>query len=146
MLKTLSMQDEYILLLADDPVRPHIPHSNRIGKNKEVIVLLEDNKPAAIVCVSLQNNIPKIENELFEETDLPTTAVFYTIWSYMPGFASKLIFNAVEYIEENFNSIDRFVTLSPKTEMAKKFHLRNGAFVLNDNEFSVNYEYEILPR
>ena len=37
--------------------------------------------------------------------------------------------------------IKRFVTLSPKTEMAKKFHLRNGATELQENETTVNFEY-----
>jgi hypothetical protein len=37
--------------------------------------------------------------------------------------------------------IKRFVTLSPKTEMAKRFHLKNGAIVFRENEETVNYEY-----
>jgi len=35
----------------------------------------------------------------------------------------------------------RFVTLSPKTEMARKFHHSNGAITLSENEVTDNYEY-----
>jgi hypothetical protein len=34
------------------------------------------------------------------------------------------------------------VTLSPKTEMARKFHTSNGAKTLKENDETVNYEYE----
>lgn len=145
MIKSIDNEDNYFGLLKDDPVRATIPKENRIGKNKEVLVLLkeQDTDPLAVVCVSLQNNIPTSENELFEKTSSPTVAIFYTIWSYAPGSAGPLIFNAVDYIKEKYQSVNRFVTLSPKTEMAKKFHIKNGAFVLNDNETTVNYEYKI---
>jgi hypothetical protein len=33
------------------------------------------------------------------------------------------------------------VTLSPKTEMARKFHLKNGAEVFRENPDTVNYLY-----
>jgi hypothetical protein len=33
------------------------------------------------------------------------------------------------------------VTLSPKTDMARKFHLKNGAKIFRENEETVNYEY-----
>jgi hypothetical protein len=53
-----------------------------------------------------------------------------------------LIFDAVEYIKENKKEIKRFVTLSPKTDMARRFHTRNGAIVFRDNPETVNYEYK----
>jgi hypothetical protein len=34
------------------------------------------------------------------------------------------------------------VTLSPKTEMARKFHLKNGAEVFRENPDTVNYLYK----
>ena len=69
---------------------------------------------------------------------------FYTIWSYAPGAGRKLIFDAVEHIKQNNKDITRFVTLSPKTDMAKKFHTRNGAIVFRENEETVNYEYKTV--
>ena len=41
----------------------------------------------------------------------------------------------------NKKTVKRFVTLSPCTEMARKFHLQNGAIELRQNEWTVNYEY-----
>ena len=46
---------EYI---KDDPVRPEIPKEFRVDKNKFVICLCDQDKPSAIVCVSLHDNIP----------------------------------------------------------------------------------------
>ena len=37
----------------------------------------------------------------------------------------------------------RLVTLSPKTDMATKFHLSNGAKLISENMLTNNFEYEI---
>jgi hypothetical protein len=137
-----SLTDSFISFLSEDPVRPNIPHVDRVGDNKDIFVLRdEEYKVKAITCVSYQANIPTKESELFEATELPNTAVFYTIWSYETGAGRKLIFDAVKHIKDNNSNIKRFVTLSPRTEMAKRFHLKNGAIVFRDNEETTNYEY-----
>jgi hypothetical protein len=38
--------------------------------------------------------------------------------------------------------VNKFVTLSPKTEMAKKFHTKNGATLYSENIDSYNFEYK----
>jgi hypothetical protein len=78
---------------------------------------------------------------LFQVSTEPVVAIFYTIWSYAPGAGRTLIFDAVKHIKENKPEIQRYVTLSPKTDLAKRFHLRNGAVVFRENEDTVNYEY-----
>lgn len=129
-------------LLSEDPVRPHIPHIDRVGDNKDIFVFRdEEDKVKAITCVSYQTEIPTNETELFQVTSEPTVAIFYTIWSYVPGAGRTLIFDAVRHIKENKLEIQRYVTLSPKTELAKRFHLRNGAVVFRENADTVNYEY-----
>ena len=40
------------------------------------------------------------------------------------------------------HSNNRYVTMSPKTEMAMKFHLSNGAVLLRENEETNNFEYK----
>ena len=136
-----SLSDSFFSLLSQDPVRPHIPHAQRIGDSKDIFVLRDDeNKAKAITCVSYQQFIPASECELFLDGQADT-AVFYTIWSYVPGAGRALIFDAVKYIKETKPEIKRFVTLSPKTEMAKKFHHKNGAITFRENQESVNYEY-----
>jgi hypothetical protein len=136
--------DRYFDKLNEDPVRPHIPHTSRIGDNKDIFVFRdEDDTVKAITCVSYQSTIPTSEQELFEVCENPNTAVFYTIWSYAPGAGRQLIFDAVKHIQEQKKTIDTFVTLSPKTEMARRFHLKNGAKVFRDNTETVNYQYLI---
>ena len=136
-----SLTDSFFSLLNQDPVRPHIPHIQRFGDSKDIFVLRDDeNKAKAITCVSYQQSIPTSESELFFDGQADT-AVFYTIWSYVPGAGRSLIFDAVKHIKENKPEIKRFVTLSPKTEMAKNFHHKNGAITFRENQESVNYEY-----
>lgn len=138
-----SLTDKFFDLLNQDPVRPNIPHVDRIGTNKDIFVFRDsEDKVKAITCVSYQQSIPTKESELFENTDTPNVAVFYTIWSYVPGAGRTLIFDAVRHIKETRPEITRFVTLSPKTEMAKRFHTKNGAGVYRENDETVNYEYE----
>jgi len=138
-----NLTDRFIDFLNHDPVRPHIPHNERVGNNKDVFVLRKtDDEAQAITCVSYQNSIPTSEGELFESgTSEPDVAVFYTIWSYAPGAGRQLIFDAVNHIKETRPSVKTFVTLSPKTEMARKFHLKNGAIVYRENTETTNYRY-----
>jgi uncharacterized protein YuzE len=138
-----SLTDKFFELIYQDPVRPNVPHVDRLGANKDIFVFRdEDDKVKAITCVSYQSSIPTKESELFETTDSPSIAVFYTIWSYVPGAGRALIFDAVRHIKESKPEITRFITLSPKTEMAKRFHTKNGAGVYRENDETVNYEYE----
>lgn len=138
-----SLTDKFFELIYQDPVRPNVPHVDRLGANKDIFVFRDENdKVKAITCVSYQSSIPTKESELFETTDDPSIAVFYTIWSYVPGAGRALIFDAVRHIKETRPEITRFITLSPKTEMAKRFHTKNGAGVYRENDETVNYEYE----
>lgn len=138
-----NLSDAFFKFLSEDPVRPNIPQIDRIGDNKDIFVMRsEDDNVTAITCVSYQNTIPQTEGELFQVSGEPDTAIFYTIWSYKPGAGKQLIFESVKYIKDNKPNIRRFITLSPKTEMARKFHLKNGAIVFRENGETVNYEYK----
>ena len=137
-----SNSDQFFDLLTQDPVRPSIPTDFRIGANRDIFVLKNaDGSVRAITCVSYQTAIPADEVELFDTQAEPTVAIFYTIWSYAPGAGRALIFNAVDYIKQNMPSIARFITLSPPTEIARRFHTKNGAVVFRTNTQTVNYEY-----
>lgn len=129
--------------IKDDPVRPDIPVDFRVSENRFVSGIVDDDtlNPKAIVCVSLQDFVPASVDELKQATETPTTAIFYTIWSYVPGAARELLFQTVDAIKQQYPTVERFVTLSPQTEMAKKFHLKNGAIVYRENPDTVNYEY-----
>jgi hypothetical protein len=143
MLKIITdITDPLLEYLKDDPVRPDISREFRVTQNRFVATLVSD-RPRAMVCVSLKNLVPATVAELDGDCSEPDTAVFYTIWSYMSGAGAQLIFDTVDAIRKQHPSIKRFVTLSPKTQMAYKFHMRNGAMVLRENADTVNYEYLI---
>ena len=142
LVKLLGTQDAYFNLLSDDPVRPGLDFNQRLGKNRDVFVL-ERPHPSAVVCVSYEGTIPSSETELFTECLSPDVAVFYTVWSYKPGAGRDIIFEAVKHIRETRPEIQRFVTLSPLTELARRFHLKNGAVELRMNSTTVNFEYKI---
>ena len=44
------------------------------------------------------------------------------------------------------NHLNRLITLSPLTEMATKFHSKNGAKLLRVNENTQNFEYEVIKK
>jgi len=139
-----SISDSLAALIKDDPVRPEIPIDFRVSDNSEIIVSLDEyGKPTAVVCVLYRDSVPRSREELLEFASYdPRVAVFYTIWSYQQGAGRKLIVAARSHIQTSRSSIVKYVTLSPPTEMARIFHLRNGAQVLNVNADSVNYSYE----
>lgn len=144
MLYVINQADDPLIeYIKDDPVRPEIPVEWRVSGNKKVFTIIDEqtNKPQAIVCVAFCDDIPTCVEDLFVESKLPTNAIFYTIWSYSAGAGRSLIQQAQKHISEAFGNVTRFVTLSPPTEMARKFHLRNGATVFRENETTVNYEY-----
>jgi hypothetical protein len=142
MLRFITQSNDPILdYIRDDPVRPDIPAEFRVSNNRFVSALVEDT-PRAIVCVSLHSFVPQAVAEL-ELTDPDAdTAIFYTIWSYVPGAGAELLRATVAAIKQQFPKITNFVTLSPKTELARRFHLRNGAAVMRENTDTVNYIYK----
>lgn len=128
--------------IKDDPVRPEISKDFRVSNGRFVAALAEnEDEPEAMVCVSFHDFIPVDVNDLNNTATVPTTAVFYTIWSYKAGKGRELLVQAVKEIQKTHPSVTTFVTLSPKTEMAKRFHLKNGAIVFRENPDTVNYKY-----
>jgi hypothetical protein len=141
MIKVINnLNDPLLDLVKDDPVRPAIPSASRIHDHAEILVLIEDDRPAAVVCVAYLNEVPRTEGELGRVGD--QVAAFYTIWSYQSGAGRRLIREARALISTARPTINRWVTLSPKTEMARRFHHSNGARTLEENETTINYEYD----
>ena len=136
-----TLDDPLVRLVADDPVRPEIPLEFRVGPTSEIFVLLDGDDVGAAVCCAYRDAVPATVTELSLVSDLAHVAVFYTIWSYRPGAGRKLILAAREWIQQKRPHISEFVTLSPPTEMARVFHIRNGAAVLRVNTDTVNYIY-----
>lgn len=137
-----NLQDNLVSLIKDDPVRPEIPAEDRINENSRIFVLKDDNEqPLAVTCVKFLGKIPETVTDLTDRVVNTNTAVFYTIWSYAAGAGRDLIAEAQAQIKREMPEVDTYVTLSPKTEMARRFHLKNGAEVYRENADTVNYLY-----
>ena len=138
-----STADFLLSFVKDDPVRPEIPKEYRVENNRFIATLVEQEQPLSMVCISLHDFVPKNVGDLDRTSNQPTTAVFYSVWSYKPGAGKELIFQALPKLKEQYPTVNKFVTLSPKTEMARRFHLKNGAVVLSENETTINYDYSV---
>lgn len=142
----LDIDDRLRKYISEDPVRPHISVEDRLGGNNRFIAGYGtiDNLEA-IVCYCLVDFVPKFDYELFyDDNEVHDVACLYTIWSYSKGAGRKLIEAMVPYLRDCYD-VKRIVTLSPTTEMARKFHLNNGAWLHRDNsdDGTINYEYRV---
>jgi hypothetical protein len=123
----------------------------RYTKNRHTYYLTNDAQGrsaeiTAIVCVAINNILAEDEADLFSFSELETENTYahlYTIWSYAPRAGRNLALKTVEHIKETYRNVNRILTLSPKTDLARKFHLSNGAIQLKTNETTVNFEYRI---
>ena len=73
--------------------------------------------------------------------DEPNVAVFYTVWSYDPGAGTQIVNQLSEHIRETNTDIWEWVTLSPCTKMAERFHTRNGAKLLARYDVNQTFTY-----
>lgn len=129
-------------LILDDPVRPEIPVTDRVNANSRIYMLKNGDQTLAVTCVKFLTVVPAAVEDLVDLVESATTAVFYTIWSYAAGAGRSLIQEAQQSIRSEFPEIQTYVTLSPKTEMARRFHLKNGASELRENSNTINYIYK----
>jgi hypothetical protein len=136
-----DLNDPLVKVILDDPVRPHIPLEQRVNALAEILILKAGEEVLAATCMQWLRDIPKDERDLIDLAETHDVAVFYTIWSYAPGAGQQLIKAAADWLKTEYKDIKNIVTLSPQTEMAKRFHTKNGANTLRQNETSVNYEY-----
>ncbi len=144
---------QIVNILGDDPVRPHLNGKFRCTKGREVYALYEDQfaeqapvlhkGPLAVICVAYTNEVPITEQELEQYSDPNgNIAVFYTVWSYNRGAGRQIVLDVASYLKRE-RSVTRWVTLSPLTEMAERFHLRNGATLLARGAECQNFEYMV---
>lgn len=130
---------------ADDPVRPELTTEFKTAPGRHVWGLLgSDGKWKSFMCCARTAFVPKDIDELEKYTSqIGKIWVPYSVWSYEKG-AGRAIINEILWCANNFNvGIDRIVTLSPQTEMARKFHLRNDAIEISMNNSTVNFEYVV---
>lgn len=143
-------QNPYAYLYSADPVRPGIAHWERFAHNRGMFVLAENDAigRAKAVCFCIFGAcIPRNEQELLADYDFDSfdVAVFYTVYSLSKekGVGREIINKALNHIRWFKPNIKTVMTLSPMTDMAKNFHLSNGATTFRVNEDTVNYEYKL---
>ena len=142
---------------AEDPVRPELDVSFRTSNGRKIYGVKYKKEIHAVMCFAFTNKVPKNVEELdkfSQDAYLQSTlrgqnvgqiAIAYTVWSKKKG-GGKLIVNEVFKKIKGSNHLNRLVTLSPLTKMATKFHSKNGAKLLQVNENSQNFEYEIIKK
>ena len=141
-LKKCSLE-QAIAYTPHDPVRPNIPANWRVSGANEMYYTNgswgEIDKPNAVLCMSNLKAIPKDESELMS-LGFGDIAIFYTVWSNVKGAGRDIIFKVWDMLKARKTN-RRYVTLSPKNEMAMKFHLSNGAKLIATNDTTYNFEY-----
>lgn len=73
--------------------------------------------------------------------DIHNTAVFYTVWSYNPGSGAQIVNQLAEHIRDTNTEIVKWVTLSPLTKTAERFHIKNGAEFLASYDVNQTFDY-----
>jgi len=138
----------------EDPVRPELDIEFRRSYGRKIFGVKYKKEICAIMCFGFTNEIPTSVKELDlmtrdaylksaqRDQKIGKIAIAYTIWSQKKG-GGKLIVKEVFKMIKKSNHLNRLVTLSPLTEMAKNFHLKNGAIELQVNETTQNFEYNI---
>ena len=138
-----------------DPVRPELNNDFRTSYGRKIYGVKYKDEIHAVMCFAFTNKIPRNVKELdllskdaFLQSaqrgqKIGKIAIAYTVWSTKKG-GGKLIVKEVFKIIKKSNHLNRLVTLSPLTEMARNFHLRNGAVEVQINETTQNFEYIFL--
>ena len=139
----------------EDPVRPELDNKFRTSYGRKIYGVKYKDEIHAVMCFAFTNKIPRNVKELdllSKDAFLQSAqrgqkvgkiAIAYTVWSTKKG-GGKLIVKEVFKVIKKSNHLNRLVTLSPLTEMARNFHLRNGAVEVQINETTQNFEYIVL--
>jgi hypothetical protein len=138
-----------------DPVRPELDLEFRKTYGRKIYGLKDaEGDIAAVMCFAFTDRVPTSVDEMdrFSQDahnqaihragQQGSIAIAYTVWSNKRG-GGKEIVNEVYKMIRSSSHLKRLVTLSPLTDMAKKFHLKNGAKELQVNETTQNFEYDI---
>ena len=141
--------------VTEDPVRPELSLEFRQAYGRKIYGIKdEEGDIAAVMCFAFTHGIPKSVEEMDTMSQdaamqaihragvQGSTAIAYTVWAKKKG-GGRAIVNEVYKMVKKSNHLNRLVTLSPLTEMARNFHIKNGAKELQVNETTQNFEYDI---
>ena len=141
--------------ISKDPVRPELDNDFRTSYGRKIYGVKYKDEIHAVMCFAFTNKIPKTVKELDllskdaflqsaqRSQKIGKIAIAYTVWSTKKG-GGKLIVKEVFKVIKKSNHLNRLITLSPLTEMARNFHLKNGAVEIQVNETTQNFEYKVF--
>ena len=141
----------------EDPVRPELDNIFRRSYGRKIYGVKYGGEIHAVMCFAYTNEIPKSVEELDKfshdaflqsaqrDQKVGKIAIAYTVWSKKKG-GGKLIVKEVFKKIKKSNHLNRLVTLSPLTDMAYKFHSKNGAKLIQINEDTQNFEYKNIKK
>mgnify|MGYP000843578419 CR=1 FL=1 len=150
-----DLEELHDIDITEDPVRPELSLKFRTTEGRKIYGLRDaEGDIAAIICIAHTDRVPTTveELELFSRDAhmksihragiVGSIAIAYTVWAKKKG-GGRHILNEIYKKYKREKHIDRLITLSPLTEMASRFHLKNGAKLLQRNETTQNFEYDI---
>jgi hypothetical protein len=140
---------------SEDPVRPELSLEFRQAYGRKIYGIKdEEGDIAAVMCFAFTNDIPTSVEEMDTMSKdaamqavhragvQGSVAIAYTVWAKKKGGGKHMVNEVYKMIKES-NHLNRLVTLSPITDMARKFHLKNGAKEVQVNLTTQNFEYDI---
>ena len=140
---------------SEDPVRPELDNDFRTGYGRKIYGVKYKSEIHAVMCFAYTNKVPTTVEELeklstdaflqsaLRDQNIGQIAIAYTVWSKKKGGGRLIVKEVFKKIKKS-NHLNRLVTLSPLTEMATKFHTRNGAKLIQKNEKTQNFEYKVV--
>jgi len=141
--------------VAEDPVRPELSLEFRQSHGRKIYGIKdEEGDIAAVMCFAFTNEIPKSVEEmdsLSKDAAMQAVhragvqgsiAIAYTVWAKKKGGGKHMVNEVYKMIKQS-NHLNRLITLSPLTDMAMKFHLKNGAKEVQVNLTTQNFEYDV---
>ena len=141
--------------VTEDPVRPELSLEFRQAYGRKIYGIKdEEGDIAAVMCFAFTNDIPKSVEEMdvmSQDAAMQaihragvqgSIAIAYTVWAKKKGGGKHMVNEVYKMIKESHH-IDRLITLSPLTDMARKFHLKNGAKEVQVNLTTQNFEYDV---
>jgi hypothetical protein len=141
--------------VTEDPVRPELSLEFRQAYGRKIYGIKdEEGDIAAVMCFAFTHGIPKSVEEMDAMSKdaamqaihragvQGNVAIAYTVWAKKRGGGKHMVNEVYKMIKES-NHLSRLVTLSPLTDMARKFHLKNGAKEVQVNLTTQNFEYDI---
>ena len=141
--------------VSEDPVRPELSLEFRQSHGRKIFGIKdEEGDIAAVMCFAFTHDVPTSVEEMDTMSrDAAMQAVHragvqgniaiaYTVWAKKKGGGKHMVNEVYKMIKQS-SHLHRLITLSPLTDMARKFHLKNGAKEVQVNLTTQNFEYDI---